>query len=268
MIQGYAQDQTRRGLLPSTVDKRTRSIRRWVEYVGDPWAATPEDVERFLDSKHLSARTRYWWVSCLHGFYAWAIRAGHTDRDPTANIARPRLRRTLPRPISDADLGMAIRMAPPMIRAWICLGALSGLRCIEISRLDREHILESHDPPMIRVLGKGDKERMVPLHPDTWDALRALGLPKRGPLFTGPHGVRLSATVVSRRGSEFFDSVGIPATMHQLRHWFGTRTYQATKDLRTVQELLGHASPSVTAIYTAWDQASGVAAVGRLRLPA
>jgi len=74
--------------------------------------------------------------------------------------------------------------------------------------------------------------------------------------------------MVSQHGSQFFESIGVDCTMHQLRHWFGTKTYRECQDLRTVQELMGHASPVTTAIYTAISPTRARAAVDALALPA
>lgn len=65
----------------------------------------------------------------------------------------------------------------------------------------------------------------------------------------------------------YLHGVGIEATMHQLRHWFATKTYRASKDIRVVQELLGHSSPTVTAVYAAFAPEDAVAAVRALTLP-
>jgi site-specific recombinase XerC len=65
----------------------------------------------------------------------------------------------------------------------------------------------------------------------------------------------------------FFHSIGIDATAHQLRHWFATSTYATSGDLLVVQNLLGHSSPTTTAVYTAWSRPAAEAAVGALSLP-
>ena len=72
---------------------------------------------------------------------------------------------------------------------------------------------------------------------------------------------------MSRRMAGFFHSIGIDATAHQLRHWFATSTYATSGDLLVVQNLLGHSSPTTTAVYTAWSRPAAEAAVGALSLP-
>ena len=127
-------------------------------------------------------------------------------------------------------------------------------------------MLDHIDSPALLVRGKGGKERLVPLAPRVRDALRRYGLPDTGPVFhradgqPGPNRPNL-ITVLS---AEHLHSLGIPASLHQLRHRFATRLYQQTLDLRMVQELLGHSSPTTTALYAAWSQDRAAAAVAAL----
>lgn len=270
LIEGWARDQKRRGLLPSTIQRRcsqARSWQRWCDDQGLTFAtALEEDVEQFIDAKRVGAKTRYTWISSLGCFYRWAIRAGHLDHDPTAEIIRPKLRRTMPRPIPDDDLALALALAPAQMRCWLILAAYAGLRCAEIAGLCRDDVL--HDQGVLRVVGKGQKERLVPMSKvvratlDDWPSPR-----QNRPIFQRPAGGAWPPALLSRKGSEYLHSIGVDATMHQLRHWFATRTYRASKDLRVVQELLGHSTPSVTAIYTAFDQDDARAAVEALTGP-
>lgn len=251
IVRQYTRSLERRGLAKGTIERRRLVLERFAEWL-DPRpliAATTADVERFLDGRKLgSSRTRYGWISHLHTFYEWAISEDLAETDPTGRIDRPKLRQLLPRPISEADLAVAIDSADRMMRAWLYLAAYGGLRCAEISRLDGPDV---NDADMtLRVLGKGDKERTVPIHPRVLLALRDHGVPRSGPVFRRPIGSRVPPAMVSREGSLYLANLGITATMHQLRHRFGTRALEATGDLRAVQELLGHASPTTTAIYT------------------
>jgi integrase/recombinase XerC len=240
-----------------------RCFGRWL----DPrsfTAACEEDVQRFLDERRISARTRYAYLSNLHCFYQCAIRCGLAVSDPTFTILRPKLPRYLPRPIGDGDLQVALATAGTVMRAWIVLGAYGGLRCAEIAKLQRGDVIEGER--LLRIHGKGDKERFVPMHPEVEMALRVAGMPRSGPVFRRPRGGPFPPAMVSREISLFLRSVGIDATAHQLRHWFGTKTYQACRDIRVVQELLGHASPTTTAIYTAFSRDDAAAAVMALGL--
>lgn len=271
LIADFVRDQRRRGLLESTITRRRTDLTAFAREHGDLGRVTTEDVHTFLDARRgrdggpLTARSRHLWLSNLHAFYGWAVRTGRLERDPTADIDRPKLRRTLPRPIGDDDLAVAVMMAEPLMRCWVLLGALAGLRCAEIAGLERDDVLEGQG--LLRIVGKGQRERMVPLHPDVLDALRVCGMPTRGAVFRRRSGGPWPAYAVSQAISRYLRDLGIDATAHQLRHWFGTNAYRVSRDIRVVQELLGHSSPVTTAGYTAFAQEAGSAVVEALRLP-
>jgi integrase len=241
-----------RGLAETTVDKRVALVRRWAAYIGDPFAAaiTWRELEAFIDASGMAAaKSRYAAVSHLHQFYVWAQRAELAAHDPTVLVVRPRLRPDLPRPAHDTDLALALAIAVGPMRAALVLASSCGLRCVELARLRwRDVGIDS-----IRVRGKGDRERVLPLSTDARDALDALErtddyvLPWREASDISP-GRRVSAAI-----GRFFRELGSDVTAHQLRHWCGTRAYAATGDLRAVQGYLGHASPATTAIYAALD---------------
>lgn len=212
---------------------------------------TAGDIERWLDATPRAPRTRYTLISCVATFFEWAITRELVESNPTRNIIRPKLHRNLPRPIRHDDLTVAVHMATPMLRVWLLLAALGGLRCQEISGLCREHVWDHERPGVILVVeAKGGGERAVPLHPDVLSALHAHGMPRSGPLFRNQFGTPYSPARVSQLGNAYLRDLGIEARMHQLRHRFGTDVYATSKDLRATQELLGHASPSTTAVYT------------------
>lgn len=260
LIAGYVQSMGRRALSPATIAKTHRSLLLVDAELGIR-AVTGEGLERWLDGRGLAPRTRYWWLSMLTCFYSWCVQHGELAENPAAGIVRPRLRRGLPRPASEQDLEVALALAGAQMRAWLMLAAYAGLRVGEIARLEREQIMENNDPAMLRVLGKGDHERLVPMHPRVWEALRAHGLPRRGRVFTTSSGCGYAPARVSRMIATYLDDIGLELTAHQFRHRFATQCYRRTKDLRAVQELLGHASPTTTAIYTAWNPAVAVDAV-------
>jgi integrase/recombinase XerC len=269
LIDDFGRDQRRRGLLESTISTRAMQLRCFARAVTPRTllTATTNDVQDFLDGRRIGPRTRYLWLSNLGMFYEWAVFEEILQLDPTSKIRRPKLRQGLPRPIADEDLARAIANANPRMSAWLHLGAFSGLRCAEIGGLTRESLLDSYG--LMHIIGKGRKERMVPLHPLVDQALRRWELPRSGPVFPNPNtGRSLTATYVSRCGNVYFDDLRIDATMHQLRHWFGTHIQQIIRDIRVTQELLGHSSTATAALYAAFDQRDGRDAVARLCLPA
>lgn len=250
MVDLWVAAMRRRGLAESTIDHRVKVLGRWWTFTdGQPFAATHRDVERFIDHAATgAAKSRYTLVSHLHRFYVWARREELTDTDPTVIVERPRLRPGLPRPMHDTDLSIALTVATGHHRAAVLLAATSGLRCIELARLRWIDVLDDR----LLLHGKGSKDRIVPLHPAARAALDDLPrttdyvLPWRG-------SPRSPGSRVSQEINGFLHSLGINETAHTLRHWCATKAYQATRDLRAVQELLGHASIANTAIYAAFD---------------
>jgi site-specific recombinase XerD len=246
----YRKHLVRRHLAASTVERYMLDLRAFRLWLGRPLCeATPEEVESFLDSRDLaSARSRYRWLSELHVFYAWAAKHQYVAIDPTILIERPRLSRLLPRPVDDDVVRAAMGCAGSQMRAWLALAGYGGLRCVEIATLDRASL----GPDAMRIVGKGSHERIVPLHPVVLDSLSATHLARTGEIFRRENGQRYTAKEVSRRGALFHEMIGYPGvTLHQYRHNFGTRVYRFSKDLRAVQELLGHARLDTSAGYAA-----------------
>lgn len=266
LMAGYLLANKRRGFSPRSSKARTASARLLAAYIRPRslLEATRADIEEWLDSRAMGAATRRWHLSNLKAFYLWASEEDHIEADPTARIRGPKIRRRLPRPIGEEDLGVALSMADPRMRCILLLAAFAGLRCKEIAGLRRQDILDRATPPLLVVAdGKGGHQRQVPLHPELWAALRAYGLPKRGWVFPGVNGP-LKPHTISRCVSVYLHGLGIDATSHQGRHRFATSVYQASKDLRLTQELMGHVSPATTALYAAWDEDQATSVVGRI----
>ena len=115
----------------------------------------------------------------------------------------------------------------------LTLGAFQGLRCGEIARLQREDLLDQNDPPvMIVAEGKGGHQRILPLHPATMEALHRADMPWGGYVFRQGGGGPFAPGDISRVVNTYLHAMGIPATAHQLRHWFGTKTYAAQRHPR------------------------------------
>ncbi len=272
----YRLHQERRNLTERSIYRIQGCLRTYVRGLESErmtiFEATRQVVETLLDRRRtrkgqkLNSRTRYYEIAHIHSFYKWAMAEGLTDRDPTATIVRPKMRRTLPRPIGADELADAIRGARPQMRAMLLLAAFEGLRCQEISGLERDDVIEAKGLLRVRH-GKGEHERVLPLHGDVLVALRALPMPKTGPLFTRAMGGRHTPETVSATVRTYLrQDCGIDATAHQLRHYFATEVYASSKDIRVTQELLGHSSPSTTANYVAFSHVDAAAAVASLSL--
>lgn len=226
------------------------------------WLASRAGADRARTS---TART----LSAVRGFFRFLERRGRIKNAAIGTVRTPKLPRSLPKPLSMDEAAEATkRIGDVAARPWEALrdSALitllygCGLRIDEALRLNR------HDAPLedrIRVKGKGNKERVVPVLPAVADAVakylaacpHALG--RDDPLFVGARGKRLQAGVVQRQMRKLRDYLGLPetATPHALRHSFATHLLSNGGDLRAIQELLGHASLSTTQRYTEVDQA-------------
>jgi integrase len=261
-LDAFGQYQRRRGLRSGTITTRRNRVRQLARWLGDPervCTAKEPEVLDFLGGCSLSPRSRGAYLSSLHAFYRWAVREGLVTSDPTEAIDRPRLHRLLPRPVATEELELGLAYADPLLRCWLLAAAYAGLRCQEIAYLSREDVLDWVEDPVIRVSeegAKGGNERMVPLHLDLLCALRTHGLPRAGYLFTRRGSSPYPPYEVSHKIAGHFHDLGSSATAHQLRHWFGSEIYRLTKDLRLVQELMGHASPQTTAGYAKLDWSS------------
>jgi len=256
-------EQTRK-----TYGRTVRELSLWLNDRGRTLlTATPADLLEWRAQMRHAPNTVLTYVTAMRSFYRWAVRGGLLTTDPSADVPAPPRRRGRPRPIPEDRLVMAIVNAPPRIKPWLLLAALAGLRAREIADLQRDDILETAAPPVMVIRGKGNRERVVPLSPQLWAALVEAGLPRAGHVFlrvdgAGPN----TAHRISCVANAYLHSIGITETLHQLRHRFATQAYKFGQDLRQVQELLGHASPTTTAVYADYAQSQASATVAAVQL--
>jgi integrase/recombinase XerC len=262
-----------RGLSPGTILYRKRLLTRLAGELPRPiLAATPRDLARWRAALTVAPATIVHYVSHARSFYDWALAAKLITANPAAGLPVPKTRRGMPRPIAENDLMAAVQAAPERIRPWLVLAAWCGLRAKEIAFLRAENILSRAHPPVILVAAeasKGGRERIVPMSAVVVAELAGVPMPSRGWAFGrldgrgGPN----QPWVVSQLAGEHLRSCGIPASLHQLRHYFGTTLYRESgHDLRLTQELLGHANMATTAVYADWDRASAMPALDRFPL--
>jgi integrase/recombinase XerD len=269
-----------RGLSQNTLDAYRRDLGRYVGFlrqrdVVDVAAVDEQMVRSFVASLSASthgpeaapyratsvART----LSAVRSFHRFLVREGVTDRDPAARVVSPRLPRSLPRPLPVDDVRRLLEApdegSPGGVRDRAILELLygSGLRISELTGMDVDDL--DLEEGSLRVLGKGGKEREVPLGSFGREAVRAYltrGRPalataaSRGALFLNARGGRLSRQSCARLLGRYVRLAGIDrrVTLHTLRHSFATHLLEGGADVRVVQELLGHASVATTQIYT------------------
>jgi integrase/recombinase XerD len=225
--------------------------------------------ERVLRPSSLRRR-----VASIRGFYRFAFGEGSIGVDVAQQLDLPRPSRLLPETLALAETEQLLEAVDPgdppdprrlRDRALLELLYASGLRISEALGLDAEDL--SADGGYVRVIGKGDKERVVPVGDVALDWLaryragpRAVwldaaptgGWARGGPVFVTPRGRRLARQQAWAMVTAAAESAGLGGrvTPHTLRHSFATHLLEGGADLRIVQELLGHASISTTQIYT------------------
>lgn len=217
----------------------------------------------------LSARSLARGLSAVKRFSAWAADRTGADATTLLSARAPRFQRKLPRPLTVSGAADMIEMVGTQAPSdWIAARDIAvltvlyggGLRISEALGLTgRDHPL----PDVLRILGKGGKERLVPVLPAmraaVADYVRLCPFPTQrdGPLFRGTRGGPLNPRLVALAMERARMQLGLPAsaTPHAMRHSFATHLLAAGADLRAIQELLGHASLSTTQAYTAVDAA-------------
>jgi integrase len=268
-VRGHLDHCRLRNLRPGTIYQRGRALVRLRRALDGPELldVDHEVMAGWYSALDLTPEARATELSHVRTFYRWALLEGLIESDPTLRLVRPRIPRRIPRPIGDDDLARALEGAPERVRPWLFLAAYSGLRACEIAGLRRRDVLDDADPPVIVVTdGKGGKQRVVPLAARVLAELRVSGLPPSGWLFSRADGKPgpLKPWSISGHANRSLRELGIPATLHQLRHHFGTSLYRSTHDLRLTQEVMGHASPVTTAGYAAWSPTEAAVAVEAL----
>ena len=260
------------GAGPVTVAARAGALARMAGLLGCPLLeASPDALLAWRAGLQLAPNSVLSYLSHARQFYAWAAAEGFLAASPATGLPAPRRPRQIPRPIAEDDLMLALAAAPPRIRPWLVLAGWAGLRAKEIALLRREHVLEGRPVPILRVAHdatKGYTERLVPMSTFVLGELRPL-LPKYGWVFLrldGRPGPLLPARVSHLANAHLHDC-GTTSTLHSLRHRFATQAYAASRDLRAVQELLGHAGPEQTAGYAAYHPAAAAAAVEAIPSP-
>lgn len=239
--------------LGALADLRPADVRAWL---------TVRTRDRGL-ARTSSARA----LSAVRSLFRFLDKTGRLHNPGVVAIRGPKLPHSVPKALNERDTFDLLADAPGQAREpWIAARDAAvltliygcGLRIAEALGLNRE---EAPSADTMRVRGKGGKERLVPVLPAVIQAIDAYlatcpyPLAPDGPLFVGAKGGRLSPRIVQKLMQELRGLLGLPATAtpHALRHSFATHLLAGGGDLRTIQELLGHASLSTTQRYTDVD---------------
>ena len=269
-----------RGLAANTLAAYRRDLRRYVAFLTARGIVRAEEVDdivvrSFIASVSASthgpedapykATSVSRALSAVRSFHRFLLGEGITAQDPTIEVVRPRVPRPLPHPLGLDEVGRLIeapdRSTSTGLRDRAILEVLygAGLRVSELTGLDVDDL--DVEGGSVRVVGKGGKEREVPIGRHAQHAVGAylsrarpslVGQRTRGALFLNTRGGRLSRQSCAKLLAVYATRAGIERRVspHDLRHSFATHLLEGGADVRVVQELLGHASVATTQIYT------------------
>ena len=231
----------------------------------------PMDFRAFMAARRnagVESRTLARQLSAIRTLYRW-LDLNNILRNPAvATLRSPKLPLAIPKPLA-APAAASVMDAGIHAEPWVAARDTAvlmllygcGLRISEALNLDLKDAPVPPNDDVLRITGKGNKVRLVPVLPAAVTAIRNYlqfmpGLDPDGPLFIGQRGGRLNARNVQLLMQRLRSGLGLPdtATPHALRHSFATHLLGAGADLRAIQELLGHASLSTTQVYTGVDR--------------
>jgi integrase/recombinase XerC/integrase/recombinase XerD len=274
-LAAYDRDLRGRGAAERTRRAYAVDLGQFAEWAGGraPKEIRHRDVRRFaagLSSEGAAPATVARKLAAVRGLFDFLVRTDRVGQNPAELVSSPKREQKLPRVLTTEQVRSLLERIPARTplelrdRAMLELAYSCGLRCEEIVNLDVGAL--DFETEQLRVLGKGSKERLLPVGEPAQAALRRyaergrralLSDPREPALFLSKSGRRLSNSDVTRRLGRWVREAALAAEIspHSLRHSFATHLLEGGADLRTIQELLGHASISTTQVYTRVDAA-------------
>lgn len=261
-----------RGLARNTTQAYLSDLTQFLEHLGrrglDPLKASRQDLEDYLwelkSGKDLEASTLFRKIEALRSFYFFQAAERRVGSNPAAELRSPRRPARLPQFLTGAEVARLLAApagaAYEAVRARAMLELLyaTGMRVSELLALKAEYV--NLQDGWVRVLGKGSKERLIPVHEKALAQLKAFLLVRQrrfpsaaeSAVFLNRRGRPLSRVQFWRDLQALGKRAGLEGRVHPhiLRHTFATHLLQGGADLRSVQEMLGHSSLSTTQIYT------------------
>lgn len=264
-----------KGYSPNTLDAYIRDVDKLLKFLSDeektPQEAKLEDIENFAAAVcdlGIGARSLARILSGVRQFYRFLVLDGYMEADPTELLESPKQPQHLPEVLSTAEVDMLERAIDlskwegHRNRAIIEVLFSCGLRVSELTHLKLSNLYREEQ--FVRVMGKGSKERLVPISPkalqelDYWFADRTQMKIKEGEedyVFLSRRGAHLTRTMILIMIKNYARDAGIKKTIspHTLRHSFATALLEGGANLRSIQAMLGHESIGTTEIYTHID---------------
>ncbi|MBQ0093600.1 MAG: tyrosine recombinase XerD [Bacteroidales bacterium] len=267
-----------RKMSPNTVGAYCSDVRDFLEQCRIPAAqAGPEDIIRYFESRSnlLSKRSQARILSSMRSFYDWMILEGEVSRNPCDKVEAPKLGKYLPAVLSVEEVSAILESVPDKgemsLRDRAILEVLygCGLRVSELCSLRISNIYM--EDTFLRIIGKGNKERLVPFAPVTGEAISnwlgvrpAAAAPQWDDFtFLNRFGKPLSRISVFSLVKKYALAAGVTKEIspHTFRHSFATHLIENGADLRVVQEMLGHENILTTEIYTHIDSRTWQASI-------
>jgi integrase/recombinase XerD len=257
-----------RGLSPLTINAYRRDLGQFAASAGKAWREDPQPVADFINGlRRAGSRpsTQARKVAAIRSFYGFALREGIARRDVASLLDSPRPGSYLPDVLTEEQVDRILATPSPQdpvgVRDAAILELLyaCGLRASELTGLDTDRLDLAN--LQVRVIGKGNRERRVPMGEPARERLHkylsgpratwTAGRPTPA-LFVSQRGTRLTREAVWRLVRRWTRAAGVDGhvTPHTFRHSFATHLLEGGADLRVVQSLLGHASISTTQLYT------------------
>jgi integrase len=245
LVAGFSCELAAAGRPATTVKLR----RDQLAFIARCLDTAPEKVSRetllgWLATHSWSPDTRRSYISALRAFFGWAYDNGHLGDNPAARLPVVKPSGARPRPIPDDAYAVALASADARVALMLRCAVEAGLRRGEIACLHTRDLSCDPDGHILLVHGKGGKDRLIPIPEELAAALRA----RPGWVFPSGRGGHVSPRWVGQVCAAVLPE---PWTLHSCRHRYATRAYAGTKDLRSVQMLLGHTSPGITQRYVA-----------------
>lgn len=266
---------TEKQLSDRTLDAYLRDLNKFRQFcleqqLCDFQTLRPRHIRSNLTQLHrrgMSGRSLQRWLSSLRKFFQFAIDRHGLQLNPAVGIRAPKIEKKLPKVLDTDQAGQFVGQQTSSVddsflvardRAMLEIMYSSGLRLAEVVSSNLDSL---NSDGTIKVLGKGNKERIIPVGRyanaalQQWLKTRA-NVPNNDgedALFISQKGTRLGARAVQKRFQKLSLTLGVPVNPHMLRHSFASHILESSGDLRAVQELLGHANISTTQVYTHLD---------------
>lgn len=244
-----------RGMSALTIENYSRDIKQFFKFINKKAAeVTPHDITSFilhLRNNGMSASTTNRKLSSIKSFYKFLVNRGIVSTNPAASIETSKLEESLPRPLTHNEISRLFEAAnTPREKVILHILYGAGLRRSELAKLKKEDI--DIENGIIRVKGKGGRERLVPMHKKGLSVIKDYVLAVQtewllpSPVDPSDHlSVRQINNIIAKIGKR----AGLHVTPHQFRHSFVSHLYDAGADIKTIGDLAGHKSLATTQKY-------------------